>query len=198
MSPLEKRICEATEPHRKSIGWTSFSLGVLLMFCTMFVSILEHNNATREKVAATKEKETAFRVRGNITRLEDSIRDMLVLSERGLVILYAGEKDKGERVVGWSSAAEKLLGWTLDDMKKLGIKALMPSEKIWQEHQKAMERSLWKPLDERKTSVVHCRAKTKSGDIIPVRITAWVVGDHTRSVAAYIEKEASVSEQVVQ
>lgn len=179
------------EKNRKSIGWFSILGGVTISIIIAFIAMKEHNNAVRERIHVAK-------MRANVSNLEDSVRDMVSLSDRGLAILYAGTPESGDEVlVGWSPALVTLLGWTLEDINEKGLGIIMTGEADHYKHQAALEKALKRPPGQRRTAVIHCNAKCKDGSMLQVRITAWVVGDLTRSVAAYIEAESNIFEQTI-
>jgi len=190
MSPVDV-LCQTTEPHRKKIGWVSIIGGISLSATLTIIATMEHYDTeyARAKIA---------RHNANISRLEDSIRDLVALSDRPIVIYHAGSAVQGdETVVSWPPSAETLLGWTLDDVNTHGLGIMMPSKEDHVKHNSALEAALKKPPGKRKTSIIFCNAKTKDGSILPVRITVWVVGNQTRSVAAVIEAQSQVVEQHV-
>ena len=194
MTPIEKlstMVCESTEPRRREIGWFSIAGGLLIAGVLAAITVQEHN-------LAIAERDKASLMRANVSRLEDSIRDQVNMSDRGMAIVYAGEDGPGdERLIGWAPALTELLGWTLEDIQEGGLGIIMTSHGDQYKHQTAMEAAIKKPPGQRRTAVIHCQAKRKDGVIIPVRITAWVVGDLTRSVAAYIEAESQVFEKTI-
>ena len=152
------------------------------------ISFREHDNAQRER-------EQAARHNRNISLLQDSIRDMVLISDRPLVIYHAGSEVHGdETMISWPPAAEALLGWTLEDVQDCGLEIMIPEEyKI--RHSMKMEEFVAQPPGRRKTAVLNVDAVHKDGGYVPVRLTAWVVGNKTRSIAAHIEPQSQVVEQ---
>ena len=130
-----------------------------------------------------------------ITRLEDATRDMLRVSNRPIILYYCGEQKPWDGyVVFWPEAAEKLVGWTWEDIQKRGLGCLMVPEDR-EPHVKALEKFVDTPLEERKTSVVRKNAMHKDGHLVPVIMSVWVVGDATRTVAATMDAVDNVVEK---
>ena len=191
-----------TEPHRKTIGNLSLMVG-LLMFCfiTVILIMMEHDNAQEERMLATEDRIASLELKRqaimkgrHLTALEDAIRDMVGESERCIVIYHGGlHKDDKGSVVHWPPAAERLLGWTWEDVRDNGLAIMIP-ELDRESHENALRKFLNIPLSERKTSVLHHNAVCKDGSILPVTVSVWAVGDHTRSVAATIDAQEKIVE----
>ena len=191
MSPgdVPELLCKKSEPYRKPIGWFSILAGIAIATMLTAIATVEHWHAEAARAKMAEEE-------ANISRLEDSIRDAISLSDRPIIVYHAGEAGKGdERFIAWPKSAEALLGWTLEDISDKGIAVLMDTDELrldW--HQEALEKALETPPGQRNTVVVHCKVRKKCGDIIPVRIAVWVVGNKTRSILATIEAESNVVE----
>jgi len=197
MSP--EIICTATEPHRKVIGWWSIFFGVTLMATLAASAAWKSRQAEIAKASMEVAKAATEDIEDNITRLEDAIRDMVSVSDRPFILYHAGSVESGdERTVSWPPAAEKLLGWTMEDVNQHGLEVMMPNEDDKERHATAMELAITRRPGDRRTSIIHCDVVTKGGEVLPVRITTWVGGDHTRSVAAVIEAESKINEQRIQ
>jgi len=130
-----------------------------------------------------------------ITRLEDAMRDMLKASNRSIILYYAGERKPWDGyIIFWPETAEELLGWTWEDVRKLGLGCMMAPEDR-EPHVKALEKFVDVPLKERTTTVVHKEAIHKDGHKVPVVMSVWVVGDQTRTVAATMDKACNIQEK---
>ena len=194
MSPtlMAKQVDCFVGTNRKSIGWTSIVIGSLVS--TVFFGYTYFMHLERQQAEAIAEEQTEY-----ADRLQDSLQDMLGLSDRPLVVMHAGTQEPGdEMVVFWSHSAEKLFGWTEDDIRVRGIGVLMAGEQDRYLHARKLEAALQQPVGERKTNFIHCDLKLKSGGLMPVVITAWIVGDHSRSAMAFIDPVSNILEQQVE
>lgn len=194
---------EATEQHRRVIGWWSLSAGIIgFVIVTLMLTMMEHNNAQQERmVAYEKQKLTNemmhinARVSRRLTRTEDAIRDMVEVSQRPIVLYYCGEKAPWDgHVVYWPPAAERLLGWTWEDVQKEGLACMIPLE-MRKAHVTQMEVFVDVPLENRKTSIINTEALHKNGSRVPVQMSVWVVGEASRSVAATIDLRENIIER---
>ena len=143
-------------------------------------SYQEHNYARRDREAAMLQRDrTAI--------IEDRVRDEIVGSSiRPLVIYYVGEDEWGDEVlINWPLELERWLGWTREDIELQGLEVMIPDDEEL-EHLRIQLKSLEVTSYQVITSYLH--AVKKDGEVIPVRISSWGVGDGTRALAAYIEK----------
>ena len=148
----------------------------------------EHRYANEDRLVISKKF-------AKITRLEDATRDMLRVSNRSIILYYAGEKKPWDGyVVFWPQSAEDLLGWTARDIQKHGLGCMM-APKDRDPHVKALEKFVDVPLKDRKTSVVKKDAVHKDGHLVPVVMSVWVVGDSTRTVAATMDAACNIQEK---
>ena len=100
-----------TEDSRNWLIPLFYSTLVLVVATTAF-TWMEHRYANEDKDIISKKF-------AKITRLEDATRDMLRVSNRSIILYYAGEKKPWDGyVIFWPQAAEDLLGWTFDDIVK--------------------------------------------------------------------------------
>lgn len=193
MSDIESK----TEPYRKPIGWFSIAIG-LVMFCILLLvmTFIEHRKAQDDRIVGYELNKLLLQRQRQMTRLEDAIRDMVNLSDRSIIIYHAGGPEPGdEKVVNWPPSAEKLLGWTYEDVNEHGLEVIV-EEKDREKHKKDIESALNRPVDERKTTILVKDAVCKDGTRKRIRVTTWVVGDSTRSIAAIIEPENMVRELI--
>lgn len=149
---------------------------------------------------AIEQREKATRERENLTRIEDSIRDMIFSNHRPMIIKHMGTSEPGdEKIINWPPAAEKLLGWTLCDVQEGGLEIMIPTGLFEKDtcHDQKLEEFVNRPVEEQTTSVVTTEALHKDGRHIPVRITVWVVGDKTRSLAALVDPIDRVRETTI-
>ena len=151
-------------------------------------TVMEHRYAEQDKSIIAKKM-------SKITRLEDATRDMLRVSNRSIILYYAGEKKPWDGyVIYWPESAEKLLGWTWHDIQENGLGCMMAPEDR-EPHVTALEKFVDIPLEDRKTSVVKKDAIHKDGRKIPVVMSVWVVGDQTRTVAATMDAQCNYKEK---
>jgi PAS domain S-box-containing protein len=190
-----QEIEEKTEPHRKAIGWTSIIIGIII-FCALsvYITVIEHDNAQSERVLQREFLRQSVLKQKHLTKLEDAIRDMVGASNRCIVIYHAGSRQPGDgSVIHWPPAAEKLLGWTWEDVRAGGLELMIqPIDR--EKHHIKMERFIDIPIDQRKTSILYHDAIHKDGHLVPVIVSVWCVGDHTRSLAATIDAQDKVVE----
>ena len=166
-----------------------------LFFSTLVMVVVATAFTWQEHKYADEDRATVSKKFAKITRLEDATRDMLRVSNRGIILYYAGEKKPWDGyVIFWPKAAEDLLGWTFKDIRERGLGCMMAPEDR-EPHVQALEKFVDVPLKDRKTSVVKKDAVHKDGHLVPVVMSVWVVGDSTRTVAATMDAQCNYKEK---
>lgn len=168
---------------------------VPLFISTAILVLVASAFTWQEHRYANEDRDIISKKFAKITRLEDATRDMLKVSNRSLILYYAGEQKPWDGyVVFWPESAERLLGWTWEDIQERGLGCIMEPE-ARAPHVKALEKFVDIPLEDRKTSVVRKNAVHKDGNLVPVVMSVWVVGSKTRTVAATMDAAENIMEK---
>ena len=160
----------AVEKHRKEIGWVSIFGGVSIFFMLGFVAFtVQHNRGLMSH---------------NISVLERAVNDMLRVEDKPLIIVHFNAQQPSGILINWPHVAEKLLGWTWQDINENGLTCIMPKE-YRAVHNTKLTEAIARGPTEPKTMTV--RALHKDGSEIPVKLTVWVSGKESKNVNAIIE-----------
>lgn len=169
-----------TEQYRKSIGWFSILLGIIIFIVLVITTIILDINIREQ----TEEKQS------NIRQLEEAIHGMVNDAQHPVVIYNAGSPINGdEYIISWPPSAEKLLGWTHYDIMMQGAKVAVPAVNN-EEPANVLEEA----LATRKTIVWRTMGVHKDGTKIPLYVTTRVIGSKMRSVAAMLEAQSNIIE----
>jgi PAS domain S-box-containing protein len=166
-----------------------------LFFSSVVLVLLASAYTWQEHHYAELDREIISKKFAKISRLEDATRDMMLMTNRPIILYYAGQRKPWDGyVIFWPAAAEKLLGWTTEDVMEQGLSCMIPKDQR-EPHVIALEKFADVPVADRKTSVIKTDAIHKDGRMIPVVLSVWCVGDDTRTVAATIDAIDNIVER---
>lgn len=83
-------------------------------------------------------------------------------------------EDEHRNILIWNQAMQELTGYTHEEIKKVGIPAIIGDPKIALHHTEAVVKALKAKDRKGKVVIVHGDLKTKAGKLIPVRVAVYV------------------------
>lgn len=137
-------------------------IGIALMAFAVGLSVYAGYSAHQESQALSAEA-SRLSVRQDIMfAAQDSDRYPLVV------------EDGHRKILIWNRAIQELTGYTKEEIERLGIPAIIADSDTAQKHEAAVLKALADKNSIGKVTIIHGNLKTKTGKVIPVRVSVYV------------------------
>ncbi len=102
--------------------------------------------------------------------------------------------DEDHEVIEWNKALERLTGWTLEEMKEIGVEALMDDGALIAKHREVYVKSMADPKSSGKVTKINCIILCKDGKKKAVAISVRILSafDGRRYAVANIDSPSRV------